>query len=143
MSGIARIAALIGGAVVVLVGLSLRWYTGSLAGIDLEGVRSGWDWLGLLDLWLALVVLAALALAVAQRFAVAVPTGARLGVLAAAAWGLFCVAYRVFSPPGDGRPGFVLEVDPSVGPFVTALGLIVLLAASRAPDRAARRRSSS
>lgn len=132
------------GAALVLLGLSARWYTGTLSDVPLPRPRTGWQWLGLLDIELALVTGLAFGLGAAVLVGRRVPELAVRILQGGVALGVLCVAYRVVSPPGDGRPGFVIEVSVSVGPFVVLAGLGVLLASSRLPaERMARRRSSS
>lgn len=131
------------GAALVLVGLSLRWYTASLADEELAKPRSGWQWLGLLDVELALVAAVGFVLGALVLVGRRLPDAAVWVLQGGVALGILCVAYRLVSPP-DGRPGFVLEVSLGVGPFVVLAGLAALLASSRLPvERIARLRSSS
>lgn len=116
---------LLGGAAVVLTGLSLRWYESSLAGRDVPGGRNGWSALDVLAPYLALVVVGAVALAVTGE---TVAT-ARTALAAATVVGLAAVSYRVVSPPGGGLPGFVTEESVRWGPFVTGFGLVLVLGA--------------
>lgn len=137
-----RPAWLVPGAALVLVSLFLRWYTGSIADIDLDKA-TGWAWLRFLDLYLVAVAVLALVLAGLRSAGRPEPAPALAVLQGAVALALFLVAYRVVSPP-SGRSGFVVEVTPSAGPFVAGLGLVVLLSSTRLPtEPRARRRVSS
>lgn len=130
----------IAGAVVVLAGLSLRWYSTSVADVAVaDGTFSGWEALGVLDLYL-LVVVAAAVVVMANPFGRGgIPPQARAVVTLAAAVGLTATIYRALSAPGGLVPGFVVEPSVGPGPFVVAAGLVLLLAGTRfsAPARSA------
>lgn len=119
------------GGVVILLGLSLHWYTASVAGVRVPGAHSGWAALGVLDVYLTVLVLAAVAVMVGLAGRTGVPPLARTVLTAGGTIGLTAVIYRVLSPPGGIVPGFVTESSVRVGPFVTAVGLVVLVAGTR------------
>lgn len=130
------ILTLVGG-VVILAGLTLHWYTASVAGVRVPGARSGWQALGVLDVYLTALVLAAATVMVALAGRTGVPAQARTVLTVAATVGLTAVIYRMLSPPGGLVPGFVTESSVGVGPLVTAAGLVVLLAGTRFSPRPA------
>jgi hypothetical protein len=119
------------GGVVILAGLTLHWYTASVGGVRVPGARSGWAALGVLDVYLTVLVLAAVAVMAGLAGRTGVPPQARTVLTLAATIGLTAVIYRVLSPPGGIVPGFVTESSVRAGPFVSALGLVVLLAGTR------------
>lgn len=109
----------------MLAGLSLRWYESSLAGQRIPGGRNGWSALDVLAPVLTLIVVGAVALALTG----VTLAGARTVLGSATALALAAVAYRVVSPAGGGRPGFVTEESVRWGPFVTGVGLVLVLGA--------------
>jgi hypothetical protein len=132
-----KAALLLSGAAIIVLGLSLRWYTASLADIQVPGGRTGWSALDLLDVYLTVVAAAGVALVTMRRRLDEVPFSARGLLTGAAALGLVVVAYRVASPSDDALPGFVTDPSLSIGPFVTTAGLVLLVAGARcSPVRA-------
>jgi hypothetical protein len=124
----------VAGALVVLVGLSLRWYTASVADIQVaDGTFTGWQALDVLDVYLVAVAIAAV-LVMANPFGRGgIPPAARTAVTLAAAAGLTATIYRALSAPGGIVPGFVVESSVGPGPLVAAGGLVLLLAGTRFP----------
>ncbi len=127
----ARARLLISGAAVILVGLSLRWYSASLTDIAIPGGRSGWGALGNLDVYLTLIAFSSLGLALAAVRKAGAPPSGWTALTVAATLGLTLVIYRMLSPPGGALPGFVVDESVGLGPLVTAAGLVFVLAGTR------------
>lgn len=135
IADVTRSRLLIVGAVVILVGLSLRWYTASVADISApDGTKSGWGALGLLDVYLTLLAVASVLSAPVTARRPAVSGTMRLALTGAATLALACVVYRIVSPPDDLVSGFVTDASVSVGPFVTLVGVVLVLAVARPSD---------
>lgn len=111
------------GAGLVLLGLFLPWFSGARGGIEVDELGSGWEWLGILDIYLLLTVIATLGLLVLTA-SQATGTYHRFarGVLVAAAAAIVAVIFRIVSPPEDAVSGFILEIDRGIGGYVTVLG---------------------
>lgn len=128
----------IAGAVVVLTGLSLRWYSTSVADVAVaDGTFSGWQALDVLDLYLLAVSIAAAGVMANPFGRGGIPPQARAAVTLAATVGLTATIYRSLSAPVDLVPGFVTDPSVGAGPFVTAAGLVLLLAGTRFSARSA------
>lgn len=122
----------VAGAVMVLAGLSLRWYSTSVADVAVAGgTFSGWQALDVLDLYLLVVCITAVAVMANPFGRGGIPPQARTAVTLAATVGLTATIYRSLSAPGDLVPGFVTDSSVGVGPFVTAAGLVLVLAGTR------------
>lgn len=121
------------GAAVLLVSLFLRWYSDTLAGESLP-TRTGWEALGRLDIYLAVLAVVCIAYAplTTRRRALAEPL--QLGLTAGATLALALVVYRIASPPGGAKSGFVTEASVSFGPFVALVGVVLVLAVARPSD---------
>ncbi|MCW3040364.1 MAG: hypothetical protein JWM31_2269 [Solirubrobacterales bacterium] len=118
-------------AAAILGGLSLHWYTASVADIEVPGARTGWEALGVLDVYLLLLALACIAFAPLRSRAPRQLDALRLGLTAAGTLGVAAVVYRIVSPPGGALPGFVAVSSVSVGPFVTLAGVVLVVALAR------------
>lgn len=129
------------GLFVVIVALFLPWYSGSVSNVEVpEDLSSGWEWLELLDVFLAVVCAGAFALVLAPSGG---PQGGRrwLGrvVFGLAALALILVTYRIVSPPDDALTGRSLEVERDFGAYVCLLGVAAIVAgalAAAAPEGA-------
>lgn len=124
-----RLALLVAPAV-VLLGLTLRWYSPQVASIATPDTFTGWSGSGVLDLYLTFVALSAWGLLFADARRVSIVWLAPV-IDAAAALGIVLVGYRILSPPVDLLPRFVTEVSLSAGPFVAGAGLLLLFWALR------------
>lgn len=135
ISDVTRSRLLLAGAAIILLGLTLRWYTASVADIGVpDGTRSGWSALGRLDVYLVLLVAACVAAAPLSARRPAVTGTMRLGITIGATLGLALVIYRIVSPPDSLVSGFVTDASPSIGPFVTLVGVVLVLAVARPSD---------
>lgn len=119
------------GALLVLGGLSVRWYSGERGGESSGSLTSGWEWLDRLDVLLAVVALASLVAGAAVIIKLGLSRIVPRVLLGAALLCLFLVAYRIVSPPGDAVTGVVLEISLGPGPFVTVVGLLAIALGTR------------
>ncbi|XAY04048.1 hypothetical protein DSM112329_00874 [Paraconexibacter sp. AEG42_29] len=122
--------ALLVGPVVLLVGLTLRWYSPEVASISTPDTFTGWSGSDLLDLYLTFIALGAWGLLYADARKVVV-VWLPPALDAAAALGVVLVIYRILSPPDDLLPGFLTDVSLSAGPFVALAGLLLVFWALR------------
>lgn len=118
-----------GGAIVLMVSLFLPWFTALRGGVAIDELSSGWQWLSVLDVFLAAIAVGAVTQLATDAFE---ELGAR-AVAIAAIVGMAAVTARIVSPPNDILESFTVEVGRKLGPFVAllALGLIVAGAALR------------
>ncbi len=118
-----------GGAIVLMVSLFLPWFTALRGGVAIDELSSGWQWLSVLDVFLAAIAVSAVTQLATDAFE---DLGARVVAIASIV-GMAAVTARIVSPPNDILESFTVEVGRKLGPFVAllALGLIVAGAALR------------
>jgi hypothetical protein len=111
------------GAAFLAIALLLPWFKGRRGGIEVDGLDNAWEWLGVLDVLIVLLILGASAIVLLRPPS---PTPARVVALAAIVT-LISVAYRIGAPPDDIIPGLILEVDLQIGPFVALIGCALVV----------------
>jgi hypothetical protein len=111
-------------AVLLFIFMFFDWFTASVSGGFVSVGGDAWEAFELIDLFLLLTVIAALAVAVIRLsdavFEPSVPVNAVVAILGIAS--VLLILFRIIDPPGGGGVGGIsIDVSPAVGAF---LGLI-------------------
>jgi len=117
------------GAILLMAALFLPWFSAQRGGVEIDELSSGWQWLSVLDVLLAVIAVSAVAQLATDAFG---ELGARI-VAVASIVGMAAVTARIVAPPDDALEGFTIDIARKIGPFVAllALALVVVGAALR------------